>query len=230
MTNPVRIVAVLSIPRLGFNDFWGAVLSVLASRQVPVLRFTGAFWEQCLTRAIEAALNTDATHILTLDYDTIFSGDDLDQLVTLAADHPDADAIAALQVARAKSMLLCSMRGESGQPITAVDREVFAPKLTPVETAHFGFTLLRAESVRTLPKPWFHGQPDAEGRWGDGRIDPDIAFWRQWREAGRTLYLANRIAVGHLEQMIAWPDQDMQTIWQHPGELKSSGPPAEKWQ
>jgi hypothetical protein len=230
MSDPVRVCAVLSIPRLGFNDFWGAVLDVLGSRQVPVLRFTGAFWEQCLTRAIEHALETNATHVLTLDYDTIFSGDDLDQLVTLASDHADADAIASLQVARAKQMLLCSMRGEEGQRITAVDREVFAPKLTPVETAHFGFTLLRADALRDLPRPWFHGQPGADGRWGDDRIDPDISFWRRWKEDGRSLYLANRVAVGHLEQMISWPDHNMQTIWQHPSDLKRIGPPADKWQ
>jgi hypothetical protein len=227
---PVKLVAVLSIPRLGFNDFWGAALSVLTQRQVPLLRYTGAFWEQCLSRAMEQALETDATHILTLDYDTVFSGDDLDQLVTLAADHPHVDAIAPIQVARVKDLLLCSVTDDSGNTVNEVDRDLFAPKLTPVETAHFGCTLIRADALRALPKPWLHGQPASDGGWGDGRIDPDIYFWRQWRQAERTLYLANRVVVGHLELMIRWPDQDMRSIYQHPSDLKRSGPPADKWQ
>jgi hypothetical protein len=225
----MKIVAVLSIPRLGFNDFWGATLATLTQHNVPLLRYTGAFWDQCLTRALEDALATDATHILTLDYDTLFSGDDLDALVATAEANPGIDALAAIQVARCRDQLLCSIRNEDGTEVTAVDRSAFEQPVTPVDTAHFGFTLISTAALRNLPRPWLIGQPDQNGSWREGRVDPDIAFWRAWKQHGRSLALANRVAVGHLELMIAWPDTNMRAIYQRPNELKAGGPPPAKW-
>lgn len=228
--NSIKLCAVLSIPRLGFNDFWGAVIDILGPRGIPLFRYGGAYWEQGITRVLENAIGTGAEYILTLDFDSVFSGQDIDTLATLAVEHPEADAIIPIQVARSKSIPLFSMRSDTGAMVAEVDKATFDADLVPVDTGHFGCTLLKASAFPALARPWFHSQPDAEGRWGDGRIDADIFFWKRWRQAGKSIYLAPRVAIGHLEQVIAWPDQHMATLWQYPSELKSSGPPAGRWE
>jgi hypothetical protein len=99
--------------------------------------------------------------------------------------------------------------------------------LRPIDTAHFGLTLLRTEKLRALPKPWFMPTPDAEGRWGDGKVDEDIGFWENWRAAGNTLFLANRVAIGHMETVARWPGQDLQAIRQPMSEFNETKKPPE---
>lgn len=72
-----------------------------------------------------------------------------------------------------------------------------------VDTAHFGLTLLRCDALRNTPKPWFKGMPDADGDYGPERVDSDIWFWKQWREAGHSVYVSPNAKVGHLELMVA---------------------------
>ena len=84
----------------------------------------------------------------------------------------------------------------------------------PVRHAHFGLTLIRADALRSMPKPWFLGVPNEAGEWAEGKSDPDIYFWRRWEEAGRTLYIAPRVSIGHLELMVRWMDDEMQPMWQ----------------
>ena len=79
-----------------------------------------------------------------------------------------------------------------------------------VTTAHFGLTLLRMEHFKDLPKPWFKGEPDKDGGWGDDRLDDDIWFWHIWRKAGRTVYMAPRVRIGHLELIVSEFDDDFQ--------------------
>lgn len=225
----IKLCAVLSIPRLGFNDFWGAMVDILGPRGITLMRYGGAYWEQGITRVIEGALKTDAEYILALDFDSIFSGDDIDTLCALAVANPQADAIIPVQVARSKPVPLFSMRDDNGAMIFETDKSHFDADLVAVSTGHFGCTLLKASAFADLERPWFHSQPDAEGRWGDGRIDADIFFWQRWRNAGHSIYLAPRVAIGHLEQVISWPNEKMTTLWQYPSELKAKGPPAGRW-
>ncbi len=69
------------------------------------------------------------------------------------------------------------------------------------------------------------GAPSAEGRWGDGKKDADIDFWHHWLSTGRTLYLAPRIVVGHLQEMIAWPGKDLKSTYQTANEYEERGMP-----
>jgi hypothetical protein len=76
----------------------------------------------------------------------------------------------------------------------------------PVMTGHFGMTMIRVESLLSLPHPWFIAKPDASGRWcGPEKVDADVAFWLKWREHGRSLYLAPQVAIGHLQEVVTWP-------------------------
>jgi len=79
-----------------------------------------------------------------------------------------------------------------------------------VTTAHFGLTLIRVDSLKDVEKPWFYSQPDEDGEYGDNRLDDDIWFWHQWRLAGKKIYVAPSVSIGHLEETVAVFDDDLQ--------------------
>ena len=224
-----KIAAVMTLPRLGFNDFWGCALATLAPRGIQVTRFMGAYWHKGITKAIEDALQGDLDYILTLDYDTIFDGNSIDTLIDVALRHPEADAIAPLQSSRHHGKPLLFIRNPDGTPRVGIERSELDAELVPVTTAHFGLTLIRADKIRALPRPWFHAKPDADGRWEEGSVDPDIWFWHRWAEAGNTLMVAPRVPVGHAELLIRWPDQNLEATHQLPSEFNAGGPPENAW-
>lgn len=225
----IGVQAVMSVPRLAFMDNMFCAIEALPPLNVRLRRYTGAFWEQCLERVIEETLETDAPDaILTLDYDTVFTRRDASMLMQLMCCYPDADAIAPVQSGRGKELPLFTVKGER-ENLDAMASESFAHDLTKVSTAHFGLTIIRAEKFKALPKPWFRSLPSPNGDWNDGRVDADIAFWRSWEAAGNSLYLANRVPVGHLELGILWPGDDLRQINQPIAEWRNSGPPKQIW-
>ena len=106
---------------------------------------------------------------------------------------------------------------------------LFDADLLKLKTGHFGLTLIRASTLRDVPKPWFLGIPAPDGSWGKGHQDEDVYFWRNWEKAGRTLYAANRVAVGHLEPMVKWPNKTLSACYQRAPDYFSLGPPKEVW-
>jgi len=220
---PVRdrpsIKAVMTTPRLGFNDMWNATVAALPRFGIELTNVGGAFWDQSLTLVLERALDEGAEYILTLDYDSVFSPGHLARLIELVMLHPEADAIAPLQASRHGGNPLFGLTSATDTvsddgAIAVVDREQFAADLLPVRHAHFGLTLIKAEALRAMPRPWFLGVPNAEGRWDEGKTDPDIYFWRQWEREGRTAFVAPKVSIGHLELMVRWMDDGMQPMWQ----------------
>jgi SAM-dependent methyltransferase len=210
-----NVRAVMSVPRLGFNDTWNCAMQALPALGIELTKVSGAFWDQCLTLAIEQALADDRVdYILALDYDSVFHRGHVARLIELALVHPEADAIAPLQASRHTDKPLFGVEGADGTSETDVAREDIEVDLYKVRQAHFGLTLIKAAALRAMPKPWFVGTPDADGGWGSGKMDPDIHFWRRWEAAGNRLMLAPRVAIGHLELMVRWPDQDMRPVWQ----------------
>jgi len=226
-----RVVAAMSVPRLGFMANFFCAFQGLRPNRIPIRKHEGAFWGQCLERCMGEILEQDAPDaILTLDYDTIFTAEDVWELKRLMIEHPEADAIAALQSARTRPLPLMTIRDTDGRTVRQVRRELMDAELLRVSTAHFGLTLIRADKLAALPHPWFKGEPDAEGHWSDQRTDADIWFWRQWEAAGNTLYSANRVPIGHAELMIRWPGRDLRAIYQHPWEFYEDGRPEGSWQ
>jgi hypothetical protein len=59
-----------------------------------------------------------------------------------------------------------------------------------------------------VPKPWFITTADAQGEFGDGRVDDDIHFWRQWEKAGNSLCIDPKVRIGHLEEMVVVHDAE----------------------
>jgi hypothetical protein len=226
----IGVSGVMSVPRLGFMDNMFCAIEALPPLRVNLRRHTGAYWGQCVERVMEEALaqdNPDA--ILTLDYDSIFTKRDVGMLMQLMCCHPEADAITAVQAGRGKNAPLFTMRDGEGQNISGAPITTFSGDLTQVATAHFGLTLIRADKLRAMQKPWFHDVPAADGGWGDGRTDADVQFWRKWEEAGHSLFIANRVPIGHLELQVLWPGRDLVSIHQPVADWRNSGPPQEAW-
>ena len=210
-TQDIKIAAVTSIPRLGFNDHWGCILDALGPFKIPVRRFTGAFWGQHLQTVLEGCVADGLDWVLTLDYDTLFSARHVDALIHAFAQNPKIDALAAMQPRRNTGMPLMTVKGPDGKPKAEIQLNGQPVKAA---TAHFGLTLIRVEALKTLPKPWFTGVAGPDGTWThDEKIDPDIWFWKQWEKAGKTVYVAPDVRVGHLEMMVSELDANLKHRW-----------------
>lgn len=213
-----KIAAVMSMPRLAFSDNMFCALQVATELGLGFERHTGAFWGQCLERAIEGHLADGSTYILTVDYDTCFTAKDVRRLVAIMEDNPHVDALCPVQVKREEPACLLGLlkddgtRWPRGEP---VPMDHFRGELSRLFWGHFGLTLIRTSKLRELPHPWFHSTPDPEGKWGEGRLDDDLFFWKKWVDSGRTIYLANRVPVGHAQLMVSWPGADGLPVHQY---------------
>ena len=191
----IKMVALMSLPRVGWNDAWGQVFDALAPFKIPIRRFSGVYWGQCMQRALETCVEDGLDWALCIDYDSMFTKEHLNTLMGEFGSNPDIDAIAAMQSRRAKQYPLMTVAGQTSCSIT----------LSPIKvtTAHFGLTLIRIDALKDVPKPWFVSQPDDKGEWSDDRMDDDIWFWHQWRKAGKTIYVSPNARIGHLELMVS---------------------------
>lgn len=224
-----RIGAAMSVPRLGFMENFFSAFEALVPFKIGLRKFEGAFWGQCLERVMDMCIDDGVDWILTVDYDTVFTPVHVEALIGLIMDHPEADAIAPIQASRHKSLPLMTVDGGQGAAQADVPVEAFDNPLLPLRTAHFGLTLIKVEALKRMPHPWFKGEPAADGKWGEGRIDDDIWFWRQWRACGNSLFAANRIAIGHMELMVRWPGRDLNAIFQPTRDYRERGAPEECW-
>jgi hypothetical protein len=221
----------MSVPRLAFMDNMFCALEAALALKVKFRKHGGAFWGQSLTNVMEKILEEDpADFILTVDYDSIFTPKQLATLIQLMLLHPEIDALAPIQSSRHLKTSLFTVRGDDGnEPL--IKRADLQGDTFKVHTAHFGLTLLRTERLRALPKPWFHSVPSSAGEWhdGDGHIDEDIRFWQKWEEAGFSLHLATRVAIGHAELLVKWPDINLETLHRPMSEFQNEGLPEGLW-
>lgn len=223
----LNIQCAMSVPRLGFQENFFCWVQALFPLGIKPTKYDGAFWGQCLERVMSGMLDSD--FILTLDYDSVFKREHVEQLIRLAVANPLADAIAPVQARRGGGAPLLTVKDDRGQYVQTLDRAVLERPLVKVNTAHFGLTLIRTASLKRMPHPWFLGVPNADGEWKDGRIDDDIYFWRKWQETGNSVYLAPRCVIGHGEFMVSWPDENFETIYQTPKAFWETGLPEGVW-
>jgi len=218
----VRVEAIFSMPRLGFNDnffTWAQALMPLGIRPTKV---TGAFWDQCMQRVFEQFVDS-CEYLLAIDYDTFFTKQDLEMLMALAMTF-QCDAITGLQVKREDGRPMFTLPGMLDNPPADGESRLpmawFAEPVQPVDSAHFGCTLISTKALKRTPKPWFWSKPNDQGEWGDGRLDADIWAWKNFRDAGNRLYVSPRVVLGHGEYMISWPGSDLQApVYQHATEF-----------
>ena len=199
----IKIRAVMSVPRIGWNDAWMSINRALNPLKIPVETFNGVFWGQCMQRAFEKCLVDGVDWILCIDYDSMITSQQVDRMLGYMGEHPEIDALAALQ---------CRRGNEESPLMTVMGKTELEITGTPIKvtTAHFGLTLIRAECLKDVAKPWFFTQPDEKGEYGSDRLDDDIWFWHQWRLAGKSIYVAPDVRIGHLQLMVSVFDEQMQ--------------------
>jgi hypothetical protein len=222
----------MSVPRLAFmdNSFCMTQLVQAFDFPVPVWKHTGAYWGQCLTRAIkELIVKFDPALIMTMDYDTVFRPETAIALINILKENPSIDAIAPVQMHRTEPRPLFSVKDAAGHFVTEVPDDYFVGETSRIHTAHMGAMVFRVDSLMKIKKPWFWSQPGPDGDWDAGHIDDDTWFWERWAEAGNTLHLANRHSVGHAELMVRWPSGDFGHIDRHPSEFWAKGAPEGVW-
>ncbi len=186
------------------------------------------FWAQKICELMEEAIEDPACEfVLTSDYDTVFSADDVKELYRLLRGCPDVDCVFPMQAKRGCTDALFSLPGPDGQRKLSVTAADLTRHLLPANTGHFGLTLFRADSLRKFPRPWMLPVPNERGRWDGGHVDPDIDFWRRFREAGLKVCLAPRVVVGHLEEVVSWPGPELQRFYQTTADYESRGIPPE---
>lgn len=186
---------------------------------------TGVFWSHGLTELMEAAIDAKYRYILTLDHDTAYTRHDVEDLYELMERTSEADAICATQMLREGDRVLAVIKGDDGKYQTSLSREELAGDLLKLSSGHFGLTILRVSSYARFQRPWFCEAPDPDGRWGDKRLDADASFWQQWRKSGNTLFQANRVVIGHLEEQIRWPSRHLTPLYQPASEFMKKGKP-----
>lgn len=209
-TADIRVEAILSMPRLGFTSNFFAWAQALMPLGIRPTIGTGCFWDQVNTRVMEQFIDK-AEYLLLIDYDSFFIREDVEHLLTLAMTF-QCDALAGLQTKREDGRPMLTLKGTLNTVVdgqqTTLPAEWFAEPVQEVDTAHFGCTVLSTAALKRAKKPWFWSKPDPNGSWHDGRRDPDIWFWENWRESGNRIYVSPRVVIGHGEYVITWPGRD----------------------
>jgi hypothetical protein len=231
----VKVAAAMSMPRLSFTDNYFCTYSAFSDHGVNITKGTGAFWDQAMTRILGDLSREEEGNqfIFTADYDSVYEPDCVTRLMA-AMLISGVDALAPLQMKRDDQMLMftpAGMGNDAGKKEVSLAAEWWESPAQPVDTAHFGLTVIRSSALRRMPKPWFLGVPGGDGDWGDDRVDPDIFFWRKWRECGNTVAVCPQVAIGHAELVITWPNQRLKAIHQYPVHYWNAGGkrPPEAW-
>ena len=207
----VRVEAVLSMPRLAFTANAFSWVQALMPLNIRPTMGTGCFWDQVHTRVWEQFIDR-CEYLLCIDYDSFFSQADIEHLFALALTF-QCDALAPLQTKREDGRPMLTLQGQLDNPPeegkTAVPREWFAAPVQEVDTAHFGCTIISTAALKRCEKPWFWSKPAPDGTWNDGRRDPDIWFWDNFRKSGNSVYVTPRVTIGHGEYVVTWPGKDL---------------------
>jgi len=226
-TLPMKgIRAVMSLPRVTWTTTASVLHEACMQLGIECSRSTGVFWGQCLERMIEQCVSDGMKYILTVDYDSVFDQHDIVRLWQVMEANPDIAALCPIQIQRDKCNTLASIKDADGKFVRDVPLEAFHTDALDVMSGHFGLTLIRVSALEGIRRPLFHSTPDAEGGWGDGRVDEDITFWLRLGEAGRRVCLCPRVRIGHLQLVITWADDAFKAVHQYHPDYIDNGRPA----
>lgn len=228
----VRVECVLSAPRFGpLANVFGWIQALMPLHIRPTLG-QGALWGQVLQRMLDQ-FKDSTEYILCTDFDSFWCQRDVESLLGMAM-ALQCDALAPIQTKREDGRPMFTLPGTLEKPPEGGRTELpvswFAQAVQPVDSAHFGCTVISTKALRRTPKPWFQDQPNATGDYGDGRVDADVFFWKQFRAGGNQVYVTPRVAIGHGEYVSVWPGKDLQRpVFQYVGDYQANGKPAEAW-
>jgi len=207
----VRIAALYTAARYENTYCRNMIDKAISDSGLKLAVSLGVFYGQCMQMMMEDVSEKGCDFILTVDGDSLITRKNIDRLIYMIANREGIDALAAMQVRRSMRYPLFTV-GNS-QSVDVDPTEPF-----PVTTAHFGLTAIRASKLLQTPKPWFASKCSPEGTWGreSGKVDDDIWFWNQWKEAGNTVYIDPGCCIGHMEEMIAVYGPDMKPTHIYP--------------
>lgn len=203
-----RFMAIMSLPREGPLDTKDCIYNALLPYGIPLKSYSPPFWEQGIQNSMEQAVADKTDVIITFDYDSIFSREDFDAMFHTFMSNPQIDALAPMQPKRGNGRLMFSTEGDYFNE-KGVTGPTIVGSLLKASSAHFGMTFIRVAKIATLPKPWLVNVPNSKGSWGaplkedDPRCDSDCYFWKQWRDAGHSLFVHTGVYLGHLERLVA---------------------------
>lgn len=197
----VKLRAVCGCPRIGWNDGWQSLVDAMYPFNIPIETHQGCFWAQNIQKCLERALRDGIDWVITLDYDSMVLPCHVRRLLEIMGTHPEIDACAALQMRRGAETPLFST-GKTQQEF-----DQWEP--VQVNTAHFGLTIIRAECLNAIAKPWLIDVPDAHGGYSGDHTDADITFWKKWKAAGKSVYVAPDVRIGHLELLVSEFDEEL---------------------
>lgn len=200
-TRNVTVAALMTAPRYECVAARNVIERAMNGTGVPLTISGGVYYGQCMQSMMEGLIGK-VDYILTVDFDSVFTPKHVQRLLSIIAQEPDIDALAAVQPMRGKPRLLGSTYGGGelqwkGYPLK-------------VDSAHFGLTVIDAKKLESVEKPWFFAKPDESGSWGDDRIDADVWFWRQWEKSGNSVFIDPGCRLGHLEELVSVYDEKMQ--------------------
>ena len=200
-TVSMKIGAVMSAPRLGFSNNLMIATKVYAPLGIDFEIGYGVFWGQVLTRMIDKQIARGMDLITVLDYDSYYEKEHFLALCQLMQEYPEVDAIVPVQVKRENDSILVGVEDQA----KAQANYMANADLIEVDAGNFGLSIFRTSAFKKLKKPWFVSVPNDKGEWGDGRLDEDIYFWKNWRSCGLKVCLAPQVKIGHIQLMITWP-------------------------
>lgn len=174
----------------------------------------GVYYGQCMQNMLETVVDqTDA--ILTIDSDSIFTSQHIETLLSRAMSYANVDALCSMQARRGIAYPLFT--------VGAVENCELQMTSEPMQivTGHFGLTVIKSAALLKTPKPWFFGQPGEGGTWakGQGRIDDDIWFWKQFAAGGNVAAVDPMVRIGHMEEMVTYYDSSMKLKTAYPADL-----------
>ncbi len=220
----INICAMMTRPRYGCLDASDIREAALSPRQIPMVKSGGAFWDQGMQNPFEDCVEKGVDWLITMDYDSFFTAEDIDRMLQHMGDNPEIECLAALQPRRNKPFPLMTIKGRT---------QIEMPTQRPIEvdTAHFGLTIIKLAALENVPKPWFWAQPGEDGTWRHfTRMDADIYFWHIWKQAGHKVWVAPDVRIGHMQEMISEFDENHEIRYLHivdwmernyPGAVKS---------
>lgn len=213
-----RCIMVATMPRLNWTYNREQTSKVCFDLGLPYLTIGGAYFDQSMEKALNEGVALGREYIITIDYDSVFTTEDVKRLVVLMDRNPQAGAIAALQAKRGSEPAILLGTDEPVK-IGDVERDVMQ-----VKTAHFGLTIIRTEALKKARRPWLHHKPADDGTWGEGTIDADVGFWLKLGEVA-PVYVTPRVSIGHLQVMVSWVNRDFSVSHQHLDKYRSEGKP-----
>lgn len=221
-----KVGVVTSVPRVGFQIHEVVMHAAFGAKGWPVVRVGGAYWEQSMQNGLNKMVSLGCDWIITVDFDSIFSPQDVEEMLLMAARYPEADAIASWQPKRqGKGESLVGFKDKDGAFISNVPLDYLSGEVSKADHTVFGLTLIKTASLLKMPKPWLQSFPNADGEWADGKIDADGYFWDKWGKTELTIYVANNAKIGQLEEFIRWTGPDFQVINQQLSEFYKNGRP-----